>query len=65
MHGIDVQHSQNVSPTVVRVISRNVDPFAGLKGHAYIEARGLNKPILRHVQTSAQLSASGMEEVGK
>jgi len=36
----------------VRVIKHIEDPYAGLKGHAYIKARNLNPPVQR-VQTSA------------
>lgn len=39
---------------VIRIVETNVDPFAGLKGHAYIKARNLNTPVRRLVQTSAQ-----------
>ena len=40
-------------PPVVRVVQQTDDPFANLKGHAYIKARSLNQPVQR-VQTSAQ-----------
>jgi hypothetical protein len=36
----------------VRVIEQRPDPYIGLKGHAYIMARGLNAKVQR-VQTSA------------
>ena len=48
----------------VRVISSHPDPYAGLKGHAYIQARGLNSPIQR-VQTSAQNLNAAATEVRK
>lgn len=41
----------------VTTVELRPDPFAGLVGHAYIHARGLNKPI-RKVQTSAQVLAA-------
>ncbi len=31
----------------VRVVSTGPYPFAGLKGHDYIKAKGLNKPVTR------------------
>ena len=31
----------------VRVRASTLDPFEGLRGHAYIAARGLNKPVER------------------
>lgn len=37
---------------VVRTRAIATDPFEGLKGHAYIKARNLSKPVPR-VQTSA------------
>lgn len=36
----------------VRVVSYKADPYEGLKGHAYIVARGLSAHVNR-VQTSA------------
>ena len=30
-----------------RVRASSPDPYAGLRGHAYIAARGLNKPVQR------------------
>lgn len=45
------QHSER-KPPVVRVVQQRDDPFANLKGHAYIKARSLSRPIQR-VQTSA------------
>lgn len=41
----------------IRVRATSTDVFAGLRGHAYIAARKLNKPITK-VQTSAQLLAA-------
>ena len=38
------------------------DPYAGLKGHAYIKARNLNKPV-RPVQTSAHFLPAGNGQV--
>lgn len=37
---------------VVWVRSKTADPFEGLKGHEYIEARKLS-PLVQRVQTSA------------
>jgi hypothetical protein len=51
---IDRQSLSSSHQFEVRVISRREDPYFGLKGHAYIKARGLNKLVPRHVQTSAQ-----------
>lgn len=39
-------------PAIVRVRLVSADPFAGLRGHAYIEARGL----AQHVQPNAILA---------
>ena len=50
---LNPQPAAQHSPTI-RVIKHIDDPFAGLKGHAYIKARNLNKPVKRLVQTSAQ-----------
>lgn len=36
----------------VRIVSSTADPYDGLKGHAYISARGLAAQVQR-VQTSA------------
>ena len=38
--------------TVVRIRATAPDAYSGLRGHAYIAARGLNPPVTR-VQTSA------------
>ena len=37
---------------VIRIRDSKPDPYSGLRGHAYIAARGLNPPVKR-VQTSA------------
>lgn len=34
----------------VRVIKTMPDPFAGLKGHDYIKARGLNPQVKRYTR---------------
>jgi hypothetical protein len=46
----------------VRVIRCVDDPYAGLKGHAYIAARKLNLPVQR-VHTSAHCQASIQPQV--
>lgn len=38
------------------------DPYAGKRGHAYIVARQLNKPVQK-VQTSAQAQSSDQVQV--
>lgn len=45
----------------VRVLSTHPDPFAGLKGRDYIQARGLNKPVTR-VQTNARVVESEVDK---
>lgn len=41
----------------VRVVKIIDDPYAGLKGHAYIEARNL-KTLVQRVQTSAHVQVN-------
>ena len=41
---------------IVRTCASKSDPYKGLYGQAYIEARGLKQPVNR-VQTSALLGA--------
>lgn len=46
----------------VRVRATVDDPYAGLKGHAYVEARGLNVKVAR-VQTSAHTELAPSSKV--
>lgn len=46
---------------VITVREVSVDPYAGLKGHEYLEARNLNKPVQR-VQTSAHIAPASTQE---
>jgi len=65
---VAVNHSfcctdDQAGPVITRVTA--LDPYKGLKGHDYIKARNLNKPVQR-VQTSAQTDlASTCHEVCK
>ncbi|SDH05454.1 hypothetical protein SAMN05216320_109126 [Duganella sp. OV458] len=49
---------------VVRIRASRPDPYAGLKGHAYIKARNLAQPVKR-VQTYAHASLTASSEVCK
>lgn len=49
---------------VVRIVEKTADPFHGLTGHAYIQARNLNRPVQR-VQTSAHTELATTGQVQK
>lgn len=55
------EHSLAENPEV-RIRSIASDPFVGLKGHDYIKARNLNRPVMR-VQTSAHTELAPTSKV--
>ena len=57
-HSFDSTDDQ-LGKVIVRTTA--LDPFQGLKGHAYIQARNLDKPV-RRVQTSAH-AVTGKREM--
>jgi hypothetical protein len=59
--------SKSLDPAESLVVQTRVtspDPFQGLKGHAYIKARNLARPVQR-VQTSALIELEKRSEVCK
>lgn len=53
-HSFRSSHDE-LGPVTIR--SSRPDPYAGIKGHDYIAARELNRPVQR-VQTFAQATAA-------